>query len=76
MWEEKKSMKIGGFVKNAPSYLPAQSDSNNSLQEEVFFLQINTFALKLRNKLKIIDFSNMWKKFSIKIGELIETDYA
>ncbi len=25
------SMKIGGFVKNAPSYLPGQSDSNKSL---------------------------------------------
>ncbi len=41
------------------------------------FLQITTFALKLQDvvckftcwkKLKIIDFSNMLKKFSIKIG--------
>ncbi len=46
MWK-KCSLKIGGFVKNAPSYLPAQSDSNKSLQEQVFSLQITTFTLKL-----------------------------
>ncbi len=43
MWK-KFYMKIGGFVKNAPSYLPAQFDSNKSLYEEVIFLANHNFC--------------------------------
>ncbi len=55
----------------------------NRCKKKLFFWQITTFAPRLQGavctcwkKLKIIDFSNMWKKCSIKIGELVETDYT
>ncbi len=79
MWKN-YAVKIGECIKNAPSYLPVQSDSN---KKKLFFSQITTFALKIRGKsctcskkLKFFEFSNMWKKFPIKIGELVDDDYT
>ncbi len=81
MWK-KFSIKIGGFIKNAASYVPGQSNSNMLLQEEVILFSKSILspskyggtACTCSKKPKILDFLNMWKKFSIKIGELAENN--
>ncbi len=50
-------------------------------KKKLILQQITTFTLLKQDKaldmlffLNFFDFSNMWKKFSIKIGKLIEDD--
>ncbi len=79
MWKT-FSMKIGGCVKNAPSYLPAQSDQINRCKKK-FLLAKHYFCPQITGvyMLKKIEFFRFFehvKKNSIKIGELVEDDYT
>ncbi len=80
-YEKSFIWKLVGLSRMLPGTFQRNPTQISRCKKKLFFL--TTFAPRLQGavctcwkKLKIIDFSNMWKKFSIKIGELVETDYT
>ncbi len=75
--------KLVGLSRMLPVTFQHNPTQINRCKKKLFFLVNQYFHPQIRGRActcwkerKKIDFANMWKRFSIKIGELVEDDYT